>query len=164
MYKVVNVALTEEKYYRGKAIDCYFPLSMQSRTPLSIRSRLTGQTTAENLNEQLKNMTWKHEDQDICLYAFLESERNGSVQRTISILLSRFIASLILLSSLINFLKFIIQMFYNQQRELVLRKCIGSDIKGLFALLFAEIFWMLSVAFFLSLVVTEIILSLAYVI
>ena len=162
VYKVVNVALTEEKDYRGKAIDCYFPLSMQSRTPLCIRSRLTGPTTAENLNEQLKNMTWKHGDQDICLYAFLESERNGSVQRTISILLSRFIASLILLSGLINFLKFIIQMFYNRQRELVLRKCIGSDIKGLFALLFAEIFWMLSVAFFLSLVVTEIILSLAY--
>lgn len=36
------------------------------------------------------------------------------------------------------------------------------DIKGLFALLFAEIFWMLSVAFFLSLAVTEITLSLAY--
>ena len=53
-------------------------------------------------------------------------------------------------------------MFYNRQRELVLRKCIGSDIKGLFALLFAEIFWMLSVAFLLSLAVTEITLSLAY--
>ena len=107
-------------------------------------------------------MTWKHGDQDIYLYAFLESEQNDSVQKTISILLARFIASLILLSGLINFLKFIIQMFYNRQRELVLRKCIGSDIKGLFALLFAEIFWMLSVAFFLSLAVTEITLSLAY--
>ena len=53
-------------------------------------------------------------------------------------------------------------MFYNRQRELVLRKCIGSDIKGLFALLFAEIFWMLSVAFLLSLAVTEITLSLIY--
>lgn len=53
-------------------------------------------------------------------------------------------------------------MFYNRQRELVLRKCIGSDIKGLFALLFAEIFWMLSVAFLLSLAVTEITLSLVY--
>ena len=92
----------------------------------------------------------------------MESEQNSSVQRTISILLARFIASLILLSGLINFLKFIIQMFYNRQRELVLRKCIGSDIKGLFALLFAEIFWMLSVAFLLSLAVTEITLSLAY--
>lgn len=162
VYRVVNVALTEEKDHHGKTIDCYFPLSMKSRTPLSIRSRLTGQTTTESLNKQLKTMSWKRGDQDIYLYAFLESEQNDSVQRTISILLARFIASLILLSGLINFLKFIIQMFYNRQRELVLRKCIGSDIKGLFALLFAEIFWMLSVAFFLSLIVTEIILSLAY--
>ena len=145
-----------------KTIDCYFPLSAKSRTPLCIRSRLTGQTTTESLNKQLKGLTWKHGDQDIYLYASLESEQNSSVQRTISILLARFIASLILLSGLINFLKFIIQMFYNRQRELVLRKCIGSDIKGLFALLFAEIFWMLSVAFLLSLAVTEITLSLIY--
>ena len=162
VYKIVNVALTEEKDFHGKTIDCYFPLSAKSRTPLCIRSRLTGQTTTESLNKQLKGLTWKHGDQDIYLYASLESEQNSSVQRTISILLARFIASLILLSGLINFLKFIIQMFYNRQRELVLRKCIGSDIKGLFALLFAEIFWMLSVAFLLSLAVTEITLSLAY--
>ena len=162
VYKIVNVALTEEKDFHGKTIDCYFPLSAKSRTPLCIRSRLTGQTTTESLNKQLKGLSWKHGDQDIYLYASLESEQNSSVQRTISILLARFIASLILLSGLINFLKFIIQMFYNRQRELVLRKCIGSDIKGLFALLFAEIFWMLSVAFLLSLAVTEITLSLAY--
>ena len=133
VYKIVNVALTEEKDFHGKTIDCYFPLSAKSRTPLCIRSRLTGQTTTESLNKQLKGLTWKHGDQDIYLYASLESEQNSSVQRTISILLARFIASLILLSGLINFLKFIIQMFYNRQRELVLRKCIGSDIKGLFA-------------------------------
>ena len=162
VYKIVNVALTEEKDSHGKTIDCYFPLSAKSRTPLCIRSRLTGQTTTASLNKQLKGLTWKHGDQDIYLYASLESEQNSSVQRTISILLARFIASLILLSGLINFLKFIIQMFYNRQRELVLRKCIGSDIKGLFALLFAEIFWMLSVAFLLSLAVTEITLSLVY--
>ena len=154
VYKIVNVALTEEKDFHGKTIDCYFPLSAKSRTPLCIRSRLTGQTTTESLNKQLKGLTWKHGDQDIYLYASLESKQNSSVQRTISILLARFIASLILLSGLINFLKFIIQMFYNRQRELVLRKCIGSDIKGLFALLFAEIFWMLSVAFLLSLAVS----------
>lgn len=47
VYKIVNVALTEEKDHRGKTIDCYFPLSAKSRTPLSIRSRLTGQTTTK---------------------------------------------------------------------------------------------------------------------
>lgn len=72
-----------------------------------------------------------------------------------------FIASLILVSGLINFLKFIIQMFYNRQREVALRKCMGSEIKGLFLLLFAEVFWMMSTAFLLSLVLTELMINLA---
>lgn len=59
VYKIVNVALTEEKDSHGKTIDCYFPLSAKSRTPLCIRSRLTGQTTTESLNKQLKGLTWK---------------------------------------------------------------------------------------------------------
>ena len=40
---------------------------------------------------------------------------------------------------MINFLKFCIQSFYNRTRELSLRKCLGSDSKGLFGLLFSEI-------------------------
>lgn len=51
-----------------------------------------------------------------------------------------FIASLILVSGLINFLKFIIQMFYNRQREVALRKCMGSEKKGLFLLLLLKYF------------------------
>ena len=49
------------------------------------------------------------------------------------------IGSLILIAAMINFLKFCIQSFYNRTRELSLRKCLGSDSKGLFGLLFSEI-------------------------
>lgn len=74
-------------------------------------------------------------------------------------MLIMFIASLILISGLINFLKFIIQMFYNRQREIALRKCMGASVKGLYLLLFFEVFWMMSFAFLISLVLMELSMS-----
>lgn len=49
------------------------------------------------------------------------------------------VGSLVLIAAMINFLKFCIQSFYNRTRELSLRKCLGSNTKGLFGLLFSEI-------------------------
>lgn len=135
---------------------------MNPYLPLNVSTYLTRQTTLEGLNKQLEKIIWKRGDTDIRACAYSQAERKSNVQKNITILLARFIASLILLSGLINFMKFIIQMFYNRQRELALRKCMGSDTKGLFSLLFAEIFWMMSAAFFLSLAVTEVFLSLMY--
>ena len=66
------------------------------------------------------------------------------------------IGSLILLSGLVNFLKFIIQMFYNRQRELAIRKCVGSSIGGLLTLLLAECFCMMTTAFLLSMCLSEV--------
>ena len=54
------------------------------------------------------------------------------------------LASLILVSGLINFLKFTFQMFYARQHELALRKSLGSDMKGVFGLLSTEVFCMLT--------------------
>lgn len=161
-YKIINVIASEDKTIKARTTDCYFPLSMNPYLPLNVSTYLTGQTTLEGLNKQLEKIIWKRGDTDIRACAYSQAERKSNVQKNITILLARFIASLILLSGLINFMKFIIQMFYNRQRELALRKCMGSDTKGLFSLLFAEIFWMMSAAFFLSLAVTEIFLSLMY--
>lgn len=72
------------------------------------------------------------------------------------------LASLILVLGLINFLKFTFQMFYARQHELALRKSLDSDMKGIFFLLFIEVFCMLSFAFLLSLVLLEVLLPLAY--
>lgn len=161
-YKIINVIASEDKAIKARTTDCYFPLSMNPYLPLNVGTYLTGQTTLEGLNKQLEKIIWKRGDTDIRACAYSQAERESNVQKNIAILLARFIASLILLSGLINFMKFIIQMFYNRQRELALRKCMGSDTKGLFSLLFAEIFWMMSAAFFLSLAVTEVFLSLMY--
>ena len=51
-------------------------------------------------------------------------------QMTIIFSIVLFVASLILLSGMINFLKFAIQMFYNRQREVALRKSMGSDARA----------------------------------
>lgn len=52
-------------------------------------------------------------------------------------------------------------MFYARQRELALRKCVGSDSKGIFLLLFFEVFIMLTIAWFLSLIMGEVAIPLA---
>jgi len=67
---------------------------------------------------------------------------------------------LIFITGLINFMKFMIQMFYSRQRELALRKCLGSNNRGLYMLLACEVFIMLTASFLLSCIITE--LSLLY--
>ena len=47
-------------------------------------------------------------------------------------------------------------MFYNRQRELGIRQCLGANWKGMFGLLFAEVFWTMSFALFLSLCLSEV--------
>ncbi len=160
-FKIVNVVM-DNKPFTEKKTDLFFDLSLASPySGLSVGTYLTGEVTVEALNKQLEQVTWKRGEKDIRAWAYSEAGQNDDTQATIGKLLARFVASLILLSGLINFLKFIIQMFYNRQRELAIRKCVGSDIKGLFTLLFSEAFWMMSAAFLLSLALTEISMTLA---
>lgn len=153
-YKIAGVA-NSEYIQKGGTVDCYFPLSMRPDEILSVGSSIEADTSIKDLNSRLAKITWGHGPVNVHASAFLQSDDNESV----AALLVRFLGSLILLSGFINFLKFVIQMFYNRQRELVLRKCLGSDNKGLFYLLFSEIFWVMSAAFILSLVVTELCVS-----
>ena len=62
---------------------------------------------------------------------------------------------LIFVTGLISFMKFMIQIFYTRQRELALRKCMGSGNSGLYMLLACEVVIMLAVSFFLSCIFTE---------
>lgn len=65
------------------------------------------------------------------------------------------IGALILIAAMINFLKFCIQSFYNRTRELSLRKCLGSDLIGLFCLLFSEIVILFILSALVSFVMIE---------
>ena len=69
------------------------------------------------------------------------------------------VSLLIFITGLVNFMKFMIQMFYTRQRELALRKCVGSNNRGLYALLASEVVVMLTVAFSISCVTSELVHS-----
>lgn len=157
-FKVVNVV--EEEDLQSSKADCYFFYEIiPNDEALSVGGYLSPKTDIETLNKTLQSIRWQRDEDTVHPVAKF-TQRHDSTFEMVKLLVL-FIASLILISGLINFLKFIIQMFYNRQREVALRKCMGSEIKGLFLLLFAEIFWMMSVAFLLSLALTEIMISLA---
>lgn len=156
-FKVINVV--EEEDLQSLKTDCYFFYEVIPYEALSVVGYLSPKTDIETLNKTLQSITWQRDEETVHPVAKF-TQRHDNTFAMVKLLIL-FIASLILISGLINFLKFIIQMFYNRQREVALRKCMGSEIKGLFLLLFAEIFWMISVAFLLSLALTEIMISLA---
>lgn len=160
-YKVVNVVKDTRKDL-GLNADCYFPLEANPWAALTLSSYLKEGFELSQLQKQLELVTWERNQTNIHIQAYSIAQRDSERGNVIVQLMALLIISLILLSGLINFLKFIIQMFYNRQRELALRKCIGSDTKGLFVLLFSEVFWMMSFALLLSMVLTEVIISIAY--
>lgn len=126
---------------------------------LQVQGLLTADANLKEVNRLLEQIK-VNRDTDTMHYTVIRlADQYSSPSRNAFILFIRFLSSLILLSGIINFLKFIIQMFYNRQRELALRKCMGSDSKGLFCLLFAEVGWMFTVTLFLSLAMTEIVVQ-----
>lgn len=133
--------------------DIYFPLSAFEDRALYIESVLKPGIDIHRLNERLKQIQLDPADEGSRLTASLTIDRHRDSIWVEA--MGYFIAALVLVSGIVNFLKFIIQMFYNRQRELAIRKCVGSGTGGTFCLLFAECFCMMSVALFLSLCISE---------
>ena len=152
-FRIVNVVKNEIAPNLPLA-DVFFHPEIAPKRAYSMASYLNGKVTLNQVNEQLKKVEWAGNNKIISCYAQMSFKDN--VAQILTVLLIRFLASLILLSGLINFLKFIIQMFYNRQRELDIRQCLGANWKGMFGLLFAEIFWTMSIALFLSLCLSEV--------
>lgn len=70
-------------------------------------------------------------------------------------IITSFFALLIFITGVVGFMRFFIQMLDTRHRELVLRKCVGSNNKGLNLLLATEVIIMLSLVFIFSIVITE---------
>ena len=151
-FKIVNV-IKNEIAPNAPLSDVFFHPEIAPNRPYNVISFLNGKATLDDINNQLKKVEWPGDNKIISCYAQM-AFKDRTYQ--LSFLLVRFLASLILLSGLINFLKFIIQMFYNRQRELGIRQCLGANWKGMFGLLFAEVFWTMSIALFLSLCLSEV--------
>ncbi len=157
-YRIVNVADVPENGLELNA-DCYFPLEALPYARTQVHAFIPKGQTLSGLNKALDNVVWNNGGQEISVDA---SPVSGQKETLLVKSLILLLASLILVSGLINFLKFTFQMFYARQHELALRKSLGSDMKGIFFLLFIEVFCMLSFAFLLSLVLLEVSLPLAY--
>ncbi len=133
--------------------DIYFPLSALDGQALYVESVLKPGMDIHRLNERLKQIQLDPTDENSTLEAHSTLSRyEGNIWIEA---VGYFIAALVLISGIVNFLKFVIQMFYNRQRELAIRKCVGSGTGGTFCLLFAECFCMMSVALFLSMCISE---------
>ena len=107
----------------------------------------------KDFEESLKRVGWQRGNETASVSSYMLNSQDG--QERIAQLLLLCIGGLILFSAMINYLKYVIQMFYSRQRELVLRKCMGSGLGGLYGLLASEMCLMLTVALLLSLVLTE---------
>ena len=156
-FKVVNVV--EEGRLAKQEVDCYFSYQLVPDHTLGVKSLLAEDVTLASLNSNLQKQSLMHKDGTWTVSAI--SVMHQYDQMRVVRLMLRLLASLILISALINFLKFVFQMFYNRHREVALRKCMGSDTKGLLTLLFSEVFWMLSAALLLSLAGMEACVSVA---
>lgn len=160
--KIVNVATdipTELNSYADIFIPCEGQSSLYN---LYVRAMLASGTDLEQLNNVLANIKVNRDGNTLHFAAVRLADQYDDPGRLTIIAFITFLSSLILLSGIINFLKFIIQMFYNRHRELALRKCMGSNSKGLFMLLFAEVVWMLSISFLFALALTEIVVPWIY--
>ena len=157
MYRVAGVA--EKNALEFQRADCFFSLMRRpdERNFQKVNTLIPPQMSEQDFQEYLERM-WQGRENS--LPPFLMMENAEEAQRHLAETLVLVIASLVLVSGLINFLKFIFQVFFIRQRELVLRKCMGSGLRGLYMLLASEVFLMLTLSFFLSLVVSEIILTL----
>lgn len=77
-------------------------------------------------------------------------------------IITSFFALLIFITGVVGFMRFFIQMLDTRHRELVLRKCVGSNNKGLNLLLATEVVIMLSLVFIFSIVITELLYKSIY--
>ena len=157
VFQVVGVA--DGDYLGHQQIDCFFSLMLR---PDEICSAQVGVFLPERMDypafaQHVEKIVWQRKEGSVTFSSRLIDTDRGQLWLTETLVLV--VASLILLSGMINFLKFTFQIFFIRQRELVLRKCMGSSLRGLYALLASEVFLMLTLSFFLSLVLSEILLT-----
>ena len=142
--------------------DCYFPVTKPADNHILYASCYRPEKMDLNsFRSLLDKIAWT-DSQGKPIKFQVESESSQHRQTLLTKLLFLLVVSLILMSGLINFLKFTIQMFFNRQRELALRKCLGSDTKGLYGLLASEVILMMTAALLLSFLLTEWTFGLAY--
>ena len=154
IYRIRSV-VDDSKIQMGyQQADCYFSVEVQPRmNNIFVELFLPDGMSSQAFEDVVGKMSFQRESGKILLSPQLNNQ--DGVQKNIAKFLLLMLSSLILVSGMIQFLKFVIQLFFTRQRELALRKCMGSDKKGIFMLLASEVFVVMTLAWLLSLLFSE---------
>ena len=137
----------------------YVPL-VQNNTAVHVSADLVDGYSVKEAQENLNAVQWRAAaDGEPLSFYLLAQERDMTFWLVLVVV--KLFSWLIFIIGFVNFMKFMVQMFYTRQREIALRKCMGSDSKGLYALLASEVVLVLLLSFLVSCIVSE--LSLSYV-
>lgn len=153
VFRIAGV-VSGRPYNESKPTDIYFPLSFRAEEVLYAETYVKPGVDMQTFKEKMRQVYLNPGDEQSYVWVLPHLDRYRD--RKLVTFLCLLVGSLILISGIINFMKFIIQMFYNRQRELAIRKCVGSSMTGIFGLLFAECFCMMTVAMLLSMCISEI--------
>ncbi|GEM_PF-297612 len=143
--------------------DLYFPITKPidpnynywSSVTILLEKGISTEEINKRLKAQIQPFGEKNEQ-----YLGVEILRSLALKSPLfaTALIMGIIGSLVLVVALINFLKLCIQSFYSRNRELSLRKSLGSTQWDLFYLLFSEVFILLIISVFVTFVLTELFL------
>ena len=148
-YTIVGVAKNE---LRNKDRTIYVPFN--ENVACMVSATLSKGYRLKDVQKTLDKMQIFRSETGEPLKINLVSAVNYSADLFSRIIIS-FFALLIFITGVVGFMRFFIQMLDTRHRELVLRKCVGSNNKGLNLLLATEVVIMLSLVFIFSTVITE---------
>ncbi len=150
-YRIVGVC--NNLYSNVNKYQIYAP--MHDKTILAFTSAfIKDGYSKKEVQKAIDSVEWK-ESENGAPFSIVVIATNTDYELWMTAVLLILFSLLIFATGLINFMKFMIQMFYSRQRELALRKCLGSNNLGLYMLLASEVFIMLAVSFILSCITSE---------
>ena len=158
-FRIVGV-VSGRMYDDEHITDLYYPLTFRSEEPYWVEALVKPGVDMKTFKERMRQVWLEPGNEDSYVSVRPSVERYQDIHWIE--FGGLFIGSLILISGIVNFLKFIFQMFYNRQRELAIRKCVGARMMNLFGLLFAECFCMMSMALFVSMCISELCYAFAH--
>ena len=150
-YRIAGVC--ENIYTNGHQWQIYVPMHDKGECAM-VYGYLKDGYSVNEVRKAIDEVEWRSAD-DGKPYGMIAIQQNYDRDFWLSMVLLVLFSLLIFATGLINFMKFVIQMFYSRQRELALRKCLGSNNRGLYMLLASEVFIMLTMSFFLSCITSE---------
>ena len=150
-YRIAGVC--ENIYTNGHQWQIYVPMHDKGECAM-VYGYLKDGYSVNEVRKAIDEVEWRSAD-DGKPYGMIAIQQNYDRDFWLSVVFLVLFSLLIFATGLINFMKFVIQMFYSRQRELALRKCLGSNNRGLYMLLASEVFIMLTMSFFLSCITSE---------